>query len=97
LFDVTEAPASATDQIYPDRAAGDQSVGQTRQQPFHRPAAADQQAMRMPALRNPAPSTAGVTGRLIPLDDHHLVEVTGQHTSAEQPGQTATEDECPAP
>ena len=73
------------------RAGLHQLVGQAREQPLHDPAAALQQAVSVPTLRQPLAS-GRCLGEVIALQQRDIVEMAGQHPGRQHPGQAAADD-----
>ena len=75
-----------------ERLAGPhQLAGQAREEPLQGPAAALQQAVRVPALRQPLAGGRRL-GEAVSLQERDAVEVVGQDPGRQHPGQAAADD-----
>ena len=73
------------------RAGPHQLPGQAREEPLQGPAAALQQDVRVPALRQPLAGGRGLR-EAVALQQRDVVEVVGQDPGRQHPGQAAADD-----
>ena len=83
-------PRDILGRVHRNRAGPHQLAGQAREEPLYNSAAASQQDVGVPALRQPLTRGRGL-GEVVALQQRDVVEMVGQHAGRQHPGQAASD------